>query len=407
MNNNKKKILAIVLVVVVLLLGGASIYVATQLSTRKSVAPTAPESKPAAAGVIEECGDHLICSEAQTTGSSKCTDGIHLDGWWCCPLGMTISNGMCVEFVWNEGGKCTATGSATALACVPDGTVTCSTDCPTECGKPASTITTCTDSCGVAATKSCPATDACAPEQAVLEGEKKAFKNVTTNTPGKYTLSTEMSTVSKSQIYVYSINITNTSDATATGVVLKDSLKDLTELTFMDTVSGCSWSAANVELTCTTTLNPAETKTFSFRVKASDAIINGDVITNTANVTAENANSLTLTKDLTVSTVVSCNHTCTTDEECSNGLKCDTTTGKCRSSVCLTEEDCTCPVAQSTITATATKAPTATKTAAPTRIASAAATPTVLPETGILDFPGVAAFGGGLFLAIIGILLAL
>ena len=35
------------------------------------------------------------------------------------------------------------------------------------------------------------------------------------------------------------------------------------------------------------------------------------------------------------------------------------------------------------------------------------ASPTVLPEAGILDFPGVAAFGGGLILAIVGILLAL
>lgn len=398
MKNNKKKILAIVLVVVVLLLGAASIYVAAQLSTRQAVAPTAPESKPAAAD----------CSSL--TSLQACDAQITPDCAWystCKKCALNGTDPVVVCPMEEVSAECIATGSATAAACVPSGVITCNPDCPTACGLAASTISTCTDSCGNAKTKSCPATEACAPDQAVLEGNKKAYKNVTTNTPGKYALSTEISSISKSQIYVYAINITNTSEATATGVVIKDSLKELTELTFMDTVSGCSWSAANVELTCSTTLQPDETKTFSFRVKASDALVNGDVVTNVANVTAENANSLTLTNDLTVSTVVGCNHTCTTDEECSNGLKCDTTTGKCRNDACLTEDDCTCPVVAQATTAPVTKAPTAVKTVAPTRTATAAATPTVLPETGILDLPGVAAFGGGLFLAIIGILLAL
>jgi hypothetical protein len=48
MKNKNKKILAIILILVILILGGASIYIATQLSTRETVAPTAPESKPAA-----------------------------------------------------------------------------------------------------------------------------------------------------------------------------------------------------------------------------------------------------------------------------------------------------------------------------------------------------------------------
>ena len=54
----------------------------------------------------------------------------------------------------------------------------------------------------------------------------------------------------------------------------------------------------------------------------------------------------------------------------------------------------------------ATTACAAAATTAPTK-AVAAATPTTLPETGILDLPGVAAFGGGLLLSIVGILLAL
>jgi len=66
---------------------------------------------------------------------------------------------------------------------------------------------------------------------------------------------------------------------------------------------------------------------------------------------------------------------------------------------CAAEEDCVCGVVAT--------APTAVKTATPTKIATAAATPSILPESGILDIPGVFAFGGGLLLAIVGILLAL
>jgi len=45
--------------------------------------------------------------------------------------------------------------------CTTNGTITCTPDCPTACGKPASTITTCKDSCNVNATKQCPATAEC------------------------------------------------------------------------------------------------------------------------------------------------------------------------------------------------------------------------------------------------------
>jgi hypothetical protein len=43
-----------------------------------------------------------------------------------------------------------------ATACVPNGTVTCTPDCPTACGTAASTISSCKDSCGAATTKQCP-----------------------------------------------------------------------------------------------------------------------------------------------------------------------------------------------------------------------------------------------------------
>jgi len=472
--NKKKKIITAILVLLVILLGGASVYVATQLSTRKAVAPTAPESKPKA---FETCGAGLSCDSIQATGSTQCTDSLNPGDRYCCPLGQVISNGACVD-EWQGCDACTVTASASAVICVPSGVVTCTPDCPTACGTAASTITTCTNNCG-STTKACAATAACpgdgdwsewgdcsatacgtsgtktrtcnnpAPEVGgaectkangtkttatartetaacnaivcvVLEGSKTTYKNVTSNTSGSYSLTTVAETISKSQIYVYTIELKNTSTATASGVVIKDSLANM-PVTYMDAVTGCSYSASSLELTCNTSIKPSETKKFSFRVKASDSVANGTEISNTAKVTYPDG-SLDLSKNSAVSTVVGCNHTCTTAEECSTGLTCDTTTSKCRVSACLTEDDCTCTVAvvptvtravtrTSAVTATSTIAPT--KTIAPTRITTqteeviAEATPTILPETGIFDLPGIAAFGGGLLLAVIGILLAL
>lgn len=396
---NKKRIITIILVLLVVLLGGASVYVATQLSTRKAVAPTAPESKPKASELCET-GLGLYCSGDQVAGATACTQSSGGEVW-CCPIDKVIINGTCVD-EWVGSAECNLEGTASATVCIPSEVVTCTPDCPTACGTAASTITTCTDdSCGAATTKACAATAACA--KAVLEGDKTAYKNVTSNTPGVYALTSLMETVSKSQIYVYTIELKNTSTATASGVVIKDSLANM-PVTYMDAITGCSFNATSIEMTCNTSIQPDETKKFSFRVKAADGVTNGTVISNTAKVTYPDG-SLDLTKDLAVSTVVGCNHTCTTDEECSTGLTCDTTTSKCRLQGYLTEEDCTAPVIVQRVTVTA--APTIRATVAPTRVATSAATPTILPETGIFDLPGIAAFGGGLLLAVIGILLAL
>jgi len=419
----KKNILTIVLVLVVVLLAGASYYIATQLINKQAVAPTAPSSKPKAE-CIEACpradGVLVNCTEPfsdNNTQQSICTTAGRREfcggNEFCCPTAGgawtrdltacpedTATENTNVAFVGSS--ACTLLATASATACTPSGVITCSPDCPTACGTAASTITTCTDSCGTATTKSCAATDAC--EQAVLQGIKTAYKNETANTVGRYTLTTEIETVAKSQIYVYSIVLTNDSDANATSVTIKDSLANVPEVTFMDAVSGCNFNATNKELTCNTTVNKDETKTFSFRVKAGDGIVNGEVITNTAIVTYDGGDQLELVKDLPISTVVDCNHTCTTDEECSGGLVCSS--NKCRNTACVNEDDCTC-----NIIITTTKAPTVTKTttvtATPTEKVVAEATPTILPETGIFDLPGIAAFGGGLILAVVGILLAL
>ena len=60
-----------------------------------------------------------------------------------------------------------------------------------------------------------------------------------------------------------------------------------------------------------------------------------------------------------------------------------------------------------TVTATGTAAPTVTIAATPTETPTATPTAPTLPEAGILNLPGAAAFGGGLLLTILGILFAL
>lgn len=460
----KKKILAIILVLLVVLLGGASVYVATQLSTRKAVAPTAPESKPKAVEPTidwvgcEACTvtasastvvwsikkDAILDDSSNTAGSYKLTSsnrktgnnamvtpgetfvyemfvtnsssatmsGVTLkdiltgenldkltfvDAFRDCSYESSTRTVTCSNISVRPGTSAYGWGFRVKVADdIADGTIIKNTFSATHNGETKEATNTLTAK--VAA-------------KAVLEGSMKAYKNVTSNTAGKYSLTTEVETVSKSQIYVYTIELKNTSKTVASGVVIKDSLADM-PVTYMDTVAGCTWSAANIELTCNGTVKPEEIKKFSFRVKASDGVSNGTVISNTANVTYPDG-SLDLTKDLAVSTVVGCNHTCTTDEECSTGLVCDTTTSKCRKEACLTEDDCTCAVVvtRAPTTPTATRVPTATKTITPTEEVAievtAKATPTILPETGIFDLPGMVAFGGGLFLAVVGILLAL
>lgn len=326
--------------------------------------------------------------------------------------------------------------------CVPTDVITCTPDCPTVCGKAASTITTCKDSCGAAKTKSCPATEACGVLDISIT--KKAFSNDTANTAGNYTLTTEISKVSKNQTFVYSIYLKNTSTVAATkDVYIKDALEGIgqDELTFIDTdTSKCSYVSATRTILCENiSLAADQEKIFSFRVKVSSGAVNGETIKNKATVWFPTGKSKDAEKTLNISTVVACNNTCTTDDECSGDLVCDTTSNKCRASGCLNTVSCVCPTATIAPTVALAKcnraceadsdcisglicdtasgmcrkeacadrtnctclAATAEPTVEPT------ARPTTLPEAGILDYPGIAAFGGGLLLAIVGILLAL
>lgn len=320
---NKKKILAIILVLLVILLGGASVYVATQLSIRKSVVPTVPESKPEA---FETCGTGLYCSSTQPSGASQCTD-TSANVVWCCPLGKTIKNGVCVDLQWVGSEACTATGSATAAVCVPSGVITCASDCPTACGIAASTITTCTDSCGGATTKACAATAACGVDGGWSEWDACS--------------------------------------ATACG----------TSGTMTRTCNDPAPSAGRAE--CTRT--------------------NGSLTTPSNRV--ESATCSAGTCDCVPNGTKTCSPDCPT--ACGRAASTITCTDSCGGA---TTKACAATVA----CATGTISPTITKTITPTVTeVTAKATPTILPETGIFDLPGVVAFGGGLLLAVIGILLAL
>lgn len=126
----------------------------------------------------------------------------------------------------------------------------------------------------------------------------------------------------------------------------------------------------------------------------------------------------TATPSATVTPAV-CRGACSGTIGCASGMTC--VEGVCRNSTCSTtdNQNCECPVvtasptgtATATVAVTATASPTVTLTATPvaTRAATPTATPTVpvLPEAGILNLPGAAAFGGGLLLVILGILFAL
>ncbi len=343
-----------------------------------------------------ECSTGLTCDAAD--GRCKKTDGTTT----------------CFE----GSAACTSTAIAVAQVCVPTATITCEPDCPTDCGTEASVITTCKNSCGVATTKQCNATDACGVVDVSIV--KKAYKDGTT---------TVIQNVARNQTFIYALIVKNNGSAAGTDITVTDSLSGENQdlLTFVDTATGCSFSNTSKTVTCSNiSLNAGATKTFTFRVKVSNTAVNGDEIKNVS-VVDFGTDTNTAENILTVSTVVSCNQTCVTNANCSTGLTCDTTSNTCRKSACTDSETCVCPTAAPTEEITAapteevTEAPTAEpteeiaeeptatlaagETAAPTKKATAKAE--TLPETGILDFPGIAAFGGGLMLAIVGILLAL
>lgn len=366
-----------------------------------TVSPTAtqaPTVSPTVSPTTAPIGTGAECSMCKTT--SDCASGLSCD----------LIDGRCknsTTICWTGSNACAITGT---VVCVPKpNVVTCSPDCSTDCGQVEKTITSCVDSCGIKTSKICAATTACADDLSIT---KKIFKNELGNGSKNYDYVEEVDKASINQTIVYRIDLKNEGDVPFNNITITDLLKDnnMDKVSFVDSNSSCSYSSSTRKFTCLgITLAPKASASFGFRVKIGDKVKNGEVLKNIAV-----ANERSADKSLTISTLVKCNQTCTESSQCLDNLTCDTTTNTCRNNLCKTETDCTCPITTTptpTLVAQITTTPTITATTTPTVTVTISTTPSVtataLPSTGIMDIPGFAMFGGGLLMAVIGILLAL
>lgn len=371
MKNKQKKILAFGLIIVAILTVGGLIFLAARASTPAPVAPTAPGSKPKASEISYKTDPR--CSVTFTVTDSCKEVAPKWSSWTACSKACG--------------------GGVQTRTCIP-GSCGGAESCDTVDGGKSER------SCN---TKSC---------ESNIAIDKKAYLDESDNSVGSYSLNQEIDSVSKNQVFVYTIKVTNNAADKADGVRISDQMtgQNQDKLIFKDKESTCDYSETEKTLICETSLNPGQTKQFSYRTTVAENAVNGTLIKNIASVTYL-GKILKAQKDLLVSTVVSCNHTCTTDTECGNGLACDTVINKCRNSSCSNSTSCTCTtpaVSKPTVTSTMDSNPTDSKprvTNAPA--ATRTPRPTELPDSGIMDATGVAAFAGGLILTVVGILLAL
>lgn len=350
----------------------------------------------------------LTCTGANVTQTSNCgttrtTLGTKTGGTCCTSTSWSPGvETVCLNTSFVQTDNCSATRSATGTKTGD----TCTT-CTNETWSPAASTVcddeevTQTSSCSPTKTRVVDGTKECTTSDGNLSVVKRAYEDEEANSEGDYELNYEMSSVAKNQIFVYAFEITNEDDAKIEDIKVVDTLKgDNTDLlTYVDGDDRCTYTSSTRKVTCDgMDLLAGDSDTYAFRVKVSSNAINGDTIMNAGEITYKNmvdGGEMDASSELTISTVVGCNHVCTSDDECSSGLTCDTDTNKCRKPSCSEASSCNCPVERTT-------------SSEPTRRATVArAEPTELVEAGILDFPGVATFGGGLLLAIIGILLAL
>lgn len=309
-------------------------------------------------------------------------------------------NTKCVNVSFVQTSNCSATRSALGTKTGGDCSCTATTWTPnpnTVCND--ETLTQ-TSNCGtkrdVDGTKDCGVAG-----EPNISMEKLAFANETTNKAGDYDLNDQIDTVSKDETFVYAFEVTNSGDVAAQDIEVVDVLKGDNQelLTYVDGDDRCKYTSSSRQVTCSgMDLDVDDTDTYTFRVKVSSNAINGDSIVNVATLNYKDMPSdgeVEASLELGISTIVGCNHVCVSDDQCSTGLTCDPDTSMCRKPSCSEASTCNCPVER-------------VATAVPTRRATVARVqPTELVEAGILDFPGVATFGGGLLLAVIGILLAL
>lgn len=188
-------------------------------------------------------------------------------------------------------------------------------------------------------------------------------------------------TVSANKEIIYKVKVTNTGNGDLTGVKIEDVLngENQSGMTYVSSSTNCTNDTATRKVSCTiASLLKNETKEIAFKVRVQANAANGQVIKN-----------LALAKSGEVSAE------CTSDVVVAGVTTIATTTS----------------TVTTTATATTTTRPTATQSggqATATRAtASASATPVTLPESGIFNLPGAAAFGTGLLLVVLGILFAL
>ena len=226
-----------------------------------------------------------------------------------------------------------------------------------------------------------------------------------------------INTVGKNQTILYSLELVNKGNSAAPNVLATDVLSN--KLVCIESASGCTFHEPTRTVSCKTSLAANETKKVTFKAKTTSDLVNGETITNKAVVKLSPTISSAESSDTTgsecqnelsvaISNVVGCDSVCTSNAVCASGYVCDVSVGKCRNTACTTEVDCVCPTATPTsVVITATPVVTGVSTVTPTPLAAAPTIDQSLPETGIFDITGATVFGGGLVLAVLGILLAL
>lgn len=383
---------------------------------------------------VEKCGGKDYCcpkkGQKWTADMTKCAKPTPTATPSATPtLSPTITPPTCTETTWTpdpstvcltasfeQTGNCGTkrSTSGTKNCCVdstwsPNQASACSTDKVFQ-----------TSNCGNG--REVDGTKTCYPE---LDIQVKAYRNKEKTSGGDFQFGETIYNAERGQEFLYAMEIKNTGNGRGSNLVLTDTLTGQNQdlIVFLEADKRCNFDHTTKTVRCQISkLEPGAKEQYGFKVRVDDKATNGRIIRNTAKLLYGGK-----TKDSSVtvalSSVVDCNERCSSNKECSKGLACDSSSSKCRKPICTKETSCACPVVTPKLTATPTRIPTEVvpTEAAPTEIVvdEAEVTKEVtdaltsspvqeeLPETGILDLPGAVTFGGGLVLAVLGILLAL
>jgi len=391
---NRKKIFAVLLLIIVTALAGVSIFVAYRINTQQAVAPTAPESEPSAG---------VSCSTEGGVCAKACIQGEATINGADCPVG-----DVCCAKPWVQTDSCKSsfTIASAELQCQP---------------RPA-----CLDSkpaCDIV-----PPPGGWCPYIACPTG-KTMYKDVAGNTAGVYNYDSTNrlapgSTITAGSAFIYVINYQEgLPDKPVEQATLVDVLDD--RLEFVDSTPSCSKESGTNKITCVLAKGGfVAGGRVAIRVKvkldatvgtlANTAIITAPFLGNSGpegNIsTTECKGNLNIAAAPTATPTATATPTVTptpTPTTTATPTPTGTTTPTPTPTTTTTPTPTTTgtPTATTTITPTSTVAPT-TGTTTETGTGTTGTTQT-LPQTGIFDLPGATIFGGGLLLAIVGILLAL